>query len=382
MGQEVVKSFSKLKTIKRGPAKYEVIKSFLVRELTSERYVPGDALPSEITLAKTLGVARNTVRQALGELEKEGLVCRLKGKGCYLTEEQGGKKKEYQREDFGLIMPEICEGLYPALVKGFDGEANRTHQQVMVCNTGYDINKQGNIILQMIDKNMAGVAMVPALSPATPAYQVRQLQRNKIPVVFCHRSVPGVSAPLVTWDWKKVGRMAGQAFIEQGHRDIGYFAVSRYPGTEAHEAGLREVLEEAGVNLPEEKVHYGVSPENRFAEEENKRKALDEMINSSQPLTAVFCNDDNQAELIYYLAMEMGIKVPGELSIIGFGNYDRTGVIQRKLTSITVNEFELGARAAMVLHEMRTDKRSLSNNETIYKSLALKKGDTLSSAPD
>jgi len=83
-----------LRGIKPSRPKYEVIKDFLLQELTNGNYEPGHALPSENTLILKLGVARNTVRQAIDELVKDGLVKRIRGKGNYFTKQIQNKGDE------------------------------------------------------------------------------------------------------------------------------------------------------------------------------------------------------------------------------------------------------------------------------------------------
>jgi DNA-binding LacI/PurR family transcriptional regulator len=344
-------------------------------------YEMGQPLPSENTLAITLGVARSTVRQAVGALEKEGLVKRIKGKGSYF---RGLAKDEpaQRLEVFSLILPDIITGLYPTLVKGFDHQAGEIHQQVMICNSAFDINKQGNIILQMIDKKVAGVALVPALTPLTPPFHVRQLQEHGIPVVFCHRPVQESVAPLITCDPVQVSRLAGEAFLDLGHRQIAFFARYRYLLPEANENGLRQVLSEHGRDLPETQVYYGTSIDDSPGERTARSKALKAMLNAAEPVTAIFCHGDEEAEQIHQLATEMGVRVPEDLSIIGFGDcHERTGVFRNRLTSVAVNEFDLGATAARVLNEMKTGERPLDSDGIIFMPLTLVEGTTLGEAP-
>ncbi len=337
----------------------------------------GQALPSDTSLVKTLGVARNTVRQAIGVLEEDGVVQRIQGKGTYFTKKSD---KETPRESglLGLVLPEISRGLCPVLARGFDHGARAVHHQVILCNTGFSTSEQGNIILQLMDRKVAGMALVPSVSPLTPAFQIRQMKEMGIPVVFCHRRVSGIAAPLVTWDQEEVARMAGQAFLDHGHTRIAYFARNRYVHTEAHERGLLKILEKNALDLAENRVYYGASLDDTPSEREMKSQALEAMLNADKPVTAIFCNDDGEAELIHHLTTQMGLQVPDDLSLIGFGDaHERTGVFRSSLTSVAVNELDLGARAARVLHEMVTGKRSLDSDETIYKPLTLVEGNTL-----
>ncbi len=87
-------------------------------------------------------------------------------------------------------------------------------------NSGNDIGRQADLILQIIDQSVAGVAIVPTTMPTTPVHQIRQLQKNRIPVVFCHRTVEGISAPSVVFSGKEIGNKAAELFLTNGHRKI------------------------------------------------------------------------------------------------------------------------------------------------------------------
>ena len=80
----MLESIHKLRGATREPAKYKVIQDLLSKEFMKGSYEKGQPLPSENTLAQTLGVARGTVRQAVDALEKDGLVKRIKGKGSHI----------------------------------------------------------------------------------------------------------------------------------------------------------------------------------------------------------------------------------------------------------------------------------------------------------
>ncbi|AQQ09117.1 Arabinose metabolism transcriptional repressor [Sedimentisphaera cyanobacteriorum] len=366
-----------LRGARRSRPKYEIIKEFLLDELKSGHFKQGQALPSENMLIDRLGVARNTVRNAIDELVKEGYVRRVHGKGNYFTQLNHGK--EEQLAVLSLLLPEISHGIYPVLAKGFDHCAALNRHQVLLCNTDFNISKQGDIVLQMLDKNVSGVAMVPALKPQTPAYHATQLQQHDIPVVFCHRPVAGVSAPLITWDAAEVSRLAARELLDKGHGQIAYFARTRYTMTEIHEDTLRKTLAEGGLELPAKHIFYGNGPgEGPDYQLQKRMDALKPMVGGADPITAIFCNDDEEAELVQFALKELGLRIPEDVSLIGFGDrHARNGVFLDRLTSVTIDEYELGGRAAKVLDEIRTGQRPINSDEVIYKPLALYEGKTV-----
>ncbi len=364
-----------------GP-KWHVMKRYLMSALNSGQYKPGDVLPSEIHLSKTVGLARNTVRQALAELEKEGLVRRVKGSGTYITE-QKEKSARKSLEAYGLILPEFRRSLFPSLVTGFEYKAGLNHHQVMICSTEYDTRKQGDIILQMIDKQMDGIAIVtPTITP-TPPHQIRQLQSNGIPVVFCHRRISDTLAPLLSWDWQEVGRKIGQLLLSKGHHEIMYYGVCHYELTEGYEKGLRQILEAHGLPLPEHRVIYGpeAKSQDREGMDEIKDEVIRHILRGEDRPTAIFCSDDNEAERVYWLAIQEGLRVPEDLTLIGFGNTLRDTFFRKQLASVTVNEHDLGAKAAELLDEMRLGQQSIHYDKTFNMELSFYPGQTFGSSP-
>ena len=149
-------------------------------------------------------------------------------------------------------------------------------------------------------QDVAGVALVPTDGVATPPYQVRQLQQRGIPVVFCHRRVEGIRAPLLSIPFDRVGRLAGEALIERGHRRVAFITTHEAPSTLAYEDGLRGAVRNGGGDLPDEFVYFGNST-NVSQLEEPFWQTLQQMCGRADRPTGIFTTDDPLAELIYLL---------------------------------------------------------------------------------
>jgi DNA-binding LacI/PurR family transcriptional regulator len=337
------------------------------------RLKPGEALPSELQLAEMLGIARSTVRQALAALERDGLVRRVHGKGTFVHE-QARQRLRRGQDLFALLLPESQGGFYPALQRHFEEAATGLHNQVILCNTNNDIDKQGNAVLQLIDMRVAGVAVVPTTAPPTPAYQMRQLQQHGIPVVFCMRRVEGVAAPLLTIPFEHVGQLAGQALLERGHRRAAFFSTYRYWTSLAYENGLRR----AGVDLPEPLVYHGSSPSPEIAAHQPEiLRMLESVCRRPDRPTAIFASFDSLAEELYLLLGRLGLRVPENMSLIGFCGSRRDGAMMKRLTSVTVDEAQMGRQAAALLDQMRRGELPLEHEETHLIPLGLSEGESL-----
>ena len=358
----------------RGRSKHERLKDHLVSEMIAGRLKPGETLPSEHRLVATLGVARTTVRQAMASLENDGLVRRVQGKGTFVEDDAQRKLKRGQ-DIFALVVPATRGGFYPSLLHGFEAAAGDIRHQTTICTTDNDVAKQGDIILQLLDNKVGGVAINPTDSPSTPAYQIRQLQKHGIPVVFCHRRVEGIAAPLLAIPFREVGRFAGKILMEHGHRRVAFFVTRPSPTVQAYEEGLQEALRTGGSDIPIQIVHVAESMTS--LSEEAVWTALQQTFANPDPPTAIWTSFDSLAEVIYLLLPQLGLRVPEDVSLLGFGGAFREGALTRRLTSVVVDEIATGRQAASLLHEMRRGERAIDDNTEIVMELSLSEGETL-----
>lgn len=362
--------------------KYEQLRSYLSEQVATGRLRPGDAIPSELRLAESLKIARSTVRQAMASLEREGLIVRLHGKGTFIHE-QARQRLRRGLDIFALVLPETQSSFYPSLQKSFELSASNYQNQILVCNSDNNVDRQGNIILQLLDKKVAGVAIVPTTTTPTPPFQIRQLQSAGIPVVFCHRPVEGVQAPLVAIPFHAVGLLAGRSLAERGHRRVAFFSPHRTNAAAAYESGCREGLRGVSGEIPNEFVYYGPGlPGHVNYDEDAIEIALKQMLQDPQPPTAIYATFDSMAELIYLILSRMGVRMPQDISLLGFGGVTRIGAIIRRLSSVTVDETQIGRLAAEMLHRMRSGAMPIDQGEVQTASIQLSVGSTLGPAPD
>ncbi|MBN2290948.1 MAG: substrate-binding domain-containing protein, partial [Pirellulales bacterium] len=108
--------------------------------------------------------------------------------------------------------------------------------------------------------------------------------------------------------------------------------------------------------------------------------SLQRMIGEPNPPTAIMCHFDDLAEMIYFQLDRLDLRVPEDISLIGFGGTWRRGALARRLTSVVVDEAELGSRAANLLNEMRCGLRNMDDSEEFVMPLGLHEGETVGRA--
>jgi GntR family transcriptional regulator of arabinose operon len=363
-----------------GIPKHERLRAYLLKELRGGRLKPGDALPTELALATSAEVSRNTVRHALAELERSGLIRRVRGSGTFVHESALERLKS-GLDIFALVIPDTRGGFYPSLQRGFHGASSECQNQVIVCDTGNDAFRQADALLQLIDKKIAGVAIVPTTVPPTPPHHIRPFHERGVPIVFCHRRVEGIHAPLVSFSARGVGERAAREMLGKGHKRVAFFAFQRAGLGSQYEQGLRDGLGEGGGELPTEFVCYDDSPKLTTDHEQFLGANLRRVLSSEKPPTAIFCPFDSESESIYLLLNKMGVKIPEQISLISFGGTWREGALTRRLTAVTVDEEELGRNAVKLLDQMRRREKPLNDATEIIMPLSWAEGETLGIAP-
>lgn len=362
--------------------KYQQAYDALVAHIRSGGGKAGEPLPTELRMVEWLGFSRNTVRQALARLESEGLIERVQGRGTFVADAIG-KRKESQPDSFALIAPDLRQGDYPSLLLGFELACSADQYQTVVANSMNDVAKQGDIVLQLIDERIGGVAIVPVTWPTTPAYQIRQLQRHGIPVVLCHRSVEGVSAPAVVFSGVEQGRLVGQMLRRHHHQRVAMIYSHEYAMSMDRLQGVREVF--AGDGLDESFVtavsYSQVTLESAEVCARAIRQEVDALMSSSQPPTAIFCHNTPDAEVTYLHLRDLGYRIPQDVSLLRFGGAWEQHGLGAKISGIVVDEQGLGKKAAELLHEMRAGLRSINDTSEFLFATQERAGETLADAP-
>ena len=356
-------------------SKAKQVHDFVLRQVAAGVFRHGDTLPSEAELASNLGVGHYSVRQAMTELSRTGVVRRVRKRGTIVTLDQPHKNESEKKNGFALVVPEIVSRVYPPLIKGFGEGAAAAQEQSLLLETSMDIYKQGDAILQLLQNKVAGVAIVPTLD-FMPDHQFEALRSHNIPMVFCHRRTTSSPAPLITWPLEEIGRLAAATLSDLGHRRIAFIDNAKTPTNAGFEVGLRKELGSRGISTSDKTVLYG----EHFivgSKEEHSEELVQYVLDSTERFTAVFCADDYLAERLYLAASRRRLHVPEELSILSFGPALRGGGLCAGIGAVVVDEIELGRRAAQLIEEMRSGARPLDDNETIVLPVEIHRGETL-----
>ena len=358
--------------------KIKRVREYVLNQLAIGTLSQGDALPTESELAKELDVGRHSVREAIGELDRSGVVQRVQGKRTYVTRQSNSKADPAKMVSaYALVLPEtMISGFYPSLIRGFGEKARESHHESLMVETDSNLTTQGDVILRLVNNDVSGVAIVPAHLPM-PNHQIEVLRKNHIPVVFCHRHTSKLDAPLVGWSWEAAARIAAATLAELGHTKIALLTAALAESSSLYILGMRSELTSRGIAFPGNRVFTGGHTTLHATNEQEWDQLLSRVLDDPDRPTAVFCCDDSVSEHLYLAAMHRGFRVPEDLSIIGVGPKWRKGALRAKLAAVVIDEVDLGRQAVQLLDEMRGGTRPIDSNEVVTVPLELFKGDSL-----
>lgn len=163
-------------------------------------------------------------------------------------------------------------------------------------------------------------------------------QLSGLPTVLIDAEDRASRVPGVVPDEIGGARQAVQELVDHGHRRIGFVTnVDDVPATRGRLAGYRETLEAAGIAFDESLVVA------RASETPGGYEAALEVLRAAPRPTALFCYNDRMAMGVYRAAAELGLRIPDDLSVVGFDNQEivADGLFP-SLTTVALPHYEMG----------------------------------------
>jgi len=353
--------------------KYKQLKKELLSWIESGLLKPEGKVPSEHEIAGRFGMSRQTVRQALGELEKEGLLNRVQGSGTFIAK-QPVRQIQQRSNMIGMITTHISDYIFPHIVQGAEARLRTGGYSLILSSTDNDKEKERENLEQMIGQPIGGLIIEPTKSaqgnPNLPLFL--QLDVHNIPFIMINERYPELHCPCLKVDDEAGGYMAAEHLIELGHRRIaGFFKTDDLQGANRLKGFIRALHRH---QLPFESgtvTHY-ITEEKRTVPYETALALLQE---ENRP-TAFVCYNDELAVLLLDAARQQGLSVPDDLSIIGFDDSSLATATEVKLTTLSHPKALMGLEAAEMLIGIIEGRKPEIPADILYKPELILRGST------
>ncbi len=264
---------------------------------------------------------------------------------------------------FGLLISEIANPFFPEVIKGFQSAAWERGYDMLLCNTEYDPEHTQSAIRKMIESEVRGVAVMTSSLDGEVA---KELIPSQVGVVFCNLAPARRLMSSIEISHSQGISQALEHVIKLGHQDVAVIAGPQRNRTavtiqNAIVAGLRTCGLRPGPVLESDyRLDGGAS-------------AVSSLMNQPVFPTAIFCGNDLIAMGAMSALEEVGIRVPEDVSVIGFDDILFARLARPPLTTIHIPRERLGKLAFEALEKMARSKRHQGVEYVLETSLVIRK---------
>jgi LacI family transcriptional regulator len=276
---------------------------------------------------------------------------------------------------FGLVVSEITNPFFPEIVQTFEELAVQNNYEILLTSTVHDTKKMKTSVRRMLERRVDGVAI---LTFGMEESLLDDLRLRKVPLVFVDvgPDAPGVSN--IRIDYLHGIRQAVQHLAALRHGRIAFIAgPSNLKSALARKEAFQKSMGEIGLEPPPEMIVVGDHTM------EGGMHALGELVKLISRPTAVLCSNDMTAIGVMREAYELGLRVPQDLSVIGFDNIRLSEFMTPPLSTVQMSQSELAKIAFKALMNEVTNQ-SVSEGRKEYKltsHLILRRSTAMAPAP-
>ncbi|WP_260961844.1 LacI family DNA-binding transcriptional regulator [Pseudomonas citri] len=240
----------------------------------------------------------------------------------------------------GLLVPNSLNPYFAELARGIEDYCERNGYCVILCNSDDNPSKQRSYLRVLLEKRIDGLIVASA---GGDVGLVEGLAGVRTPMVIVDRGLDGLDADLVRIDHELGAYLATRHLLDLGHHDIAFIGGPADTSVaQMRQAGYCRALDEAGIERPAERML-----ESDFTSTGGYRAAA--RLLERQPPSAIFAANDMIGIGVLRAAAERNVRVPSELSVIGFDDIQLSRYVYPALTTVGQSILQLGEMAAEVL---------------------------------
>lgn len=298
-------------------------------------------------IARETGLSIATISKYVngGTLKEKNRVAverAIKDLDYHVNEYARGLKSNRSRT-IGVIIPELSNLFVTQIITVMEDTLRKRGYSVIICDCHTDEKLECDAVKFLIGKRVDGIINMPV---CRDGHHLRPAVEHKIPTVLIDRTVPELSnyADSVLIDNAEAARSATCCLLEKGHSKIGIIVGPKDVFTSQQRlAGYVEALKSYDVAYEERLV---VNSDYTLHGGYESMRAI---LKTSPDITAIFVTNYEMTLGAIIAANELGVKIPQELSFIGFDNMDLSRIAHPKLTIVTQPLEEIGSQVARIM---------------------------------
>lgn len=304
--------------------------------------------PTLQDVADAAGVSTATVSRALNDPDKVAQARRDRINAAIATlgytPNFGARALATNRTNtVGAIIPSMANAMFASGVQAFQETLAEEGVTLLIGTSGYDPDNELRQIQSLLGHGASGLLLIGNDRPQTTR---DYLASRKTPYVVCW-SINDQGQHFVGFDNRAAAYGATREVLAEGHRHIGIIAGHCAGNDRARDR--RDGMLQAMANQDGVSVTYQIEAIYRL---EAGRAAFSQMMAQSQVPTAIMCGNDVLAAGAMMGARDAGLRVPEDISIIGFDDIGIASVVTPPMTTVRVPQIEMGQIAARLLLQL------------------------------
>lgn len=298
-------------------------------------------------VAKAAGVSYATVSRALSGSSQIGSetrerVLKLCDDMGYTTNFVARSMVTKRTNLIGLVVPSVDNQFMSELAYHAEVSARSHGYNIMLCDSGPDLRQEKTVVKLLLGRQVDGILIVPQSSRS---YESLKPYLDQTPTVFLSENLRDQPQSYVAVDNSRGTYLGTQYLYELGHRDILYFGQRQSTTHQLRAEGYLKACQELGLA-----PRYFNSEYTRSSIQGGYQLAKD-LFQKPLDYTAIFASTDSNALGVLTAADELGIDIPGRLSLIGFDNISATALSRIDLTTIDQPKKAMAVQAVDMLRD-------------------------------
>lgn len=313
--------------VKQSPTMNEVAKEARVSVATVSRVVNGKG-----------GVKQNLEQRVLLAMKKLN----------YHPSSLARSFKQQRSKLIGIIIPILEHPAYSRMASSIERRLFDYNYRALICNSEEDEQRENEYIEMLLRQRVEGIIIN---SSARNSESLFELTQKDIPIVLFDRMLPEMQCNQVFCDNSQGGYTAMKHLAELGHRRIGVVAAPAYPEVITRRIrGTREAVADLGLDPDPELLVTGDTQLFDMG-----YQAAQNLLRLNLRPTAIFAMTDVTAVGVMHAAAEAGLKIPDDLSVVGYDDLPIAAYMIPPLTTVAQPFIEMAETAVDLLFKQIDD---------------------------
>jgi len=283
-------------------------------------------------IAKLAGVSHSTVSRALAgstlvnRATRERIEAIANDHG-YMVNQVARNLKLQHTNTIGLIAPELSNPYYPKLIQCIADYVSAAGYSLQLHLSGKDQENEDKSLVNLRNNRVDGILLVTGEHGLMASEYAAGLHKSGIPIVLMGW-FPGADAfDFVTGDDADGARQIARHLLDLGHKNIAVIGKPVHRGPFDRTTAFINEIAQGGVDIDAGNCY-------EITSEQDAILAVKQLLQTEPRPTAIFAYQDSIALVVCKELQAAGIRVPDDISVIGFDDLDMASYVSPALTTV------------------------------------------------